>query len=216
LLDKALDVKLIERCQPAIHGGEKVRIMEVAKNVNRSVGAMLSGAVTKVHPEGLPDDTIRIHFEGTGGQSFGAFLCKGITLNITGEANDYTGKGLSGGRVIVRPSHEFRGESTRNTIVGNTVMFGATRGEAFFSGVAGERFAVRLSGATAVVEGVGDHGCEYMTGGTVVVLGKTGRNFAAGMSGGVAYVYDEDGKFAERCNPASVKLEKVLPHDEFV
>lgn len=216
LLDKALDVKLIERCQPAIQNGESVRIMEVARNVNRSVGAMLSGAVTKVHPEGLPDDTIRIHFEGTGGQSFGAFLCKGITLNLTGEANDYTGKGLSGGRVIVRPSHEFRGESVRNTIVGNTVMFGATRGEAFFAGVAGERFAVRLSGATAVVEGVGDHGCEYMTGGTVVVLGKTGRNFAAGMSGGVAYVYDEDGQFAKRCNTASVKLEKMLPHDEFV
>lgn len=216
LLDKSLDVKLIERCQPAIQNGESVRIMEVARNVNRSVGAMLSGAVTKVHPEGLPDDTIRIHFEGTGGQSFGAFLCKGITLNLTGEANDYTGKGLSGGRVIVRPSHEFRGESVRNTIVGNTVMFGATRGEAFFAGVAGERFAVRLSGATAVVEGVGDHGCEYMTGGTVVVLGKTGRNFAAGMSGGVAYVYDEDGQFAQRCNQASVKLEKVLPHDEFV
>ena len=216
LLDKALDVKLIERCQPAIQNGESVRIMEVARNVNRSVGAMLSGAVTKVHPEGLPDDTIRIHFEGTGGQSFGAFLCKGVTLNLTGEANDYTGKGLSGGRVIVRPSHEFRGESVRNTIVGNTVMFGATRGEAFFAGVAGERFAVRLSGATAVVEGVGDHGCEYMTGGTVVVLGKTGRNFAAGMSGGVAYVYDEDGQFAKRCNTASVKLEKVLPHDEFV
>ena len=216
LLDKALDVKLIERCQPAIQNGESVRIMEVARNVNRSVGAMLSGVVTKVHPEGLPDDTIRIHFEGTGGQSFGAFLCKGITLNLTGEANDYTGKGLSGGRVIVRPSHEFRGESVRNTIVGNTVMFGATRGEAFFAGVAGERFAVRLSGATAVVEGVGDHGCEYMTGGTVVVLGKTGRNFAAGMSGGVAYVYDEDGQFAKRCNTASVKLEKVLPHDEFV
>lgn len=216
LLDKALDVKLIERCQPAIQNGESVRIMDVARNVNRSVGAMLSGAVTKVHPEGLPDDTIRIHFEGTGGQSFGAFLCKGITLNLTGEANDYTGKGLSGGRVIVRPSHEFRGESVRNTIVGNTVMFGATCGEAFFAGVAGERFAVRLSGATAVVEGVGDHGCEYMTGGTVVVLGKTGRNFAAGMSGGVAYVYDEDGQFAKRCNTASVKLEKVLPHDEFV
>lgn len=216
LLDKSLDVKLIERCQPAIQNGESVRIMEVARNVNRSVGAMLSGAVTKVHSEGLPDDTIRIHFEGTGGQSFGAFLCKGITLNLTGEANDYTGKGLSGGRVIVRPSHEFRGESVRNTIVGNTVMFGATRGEAFFAGVAGERFAVRLSGATAVVEGVGDHGCEYMTGGTVVVLGKTGRNFAAGMSGGVAYVYDEDGQFAKRCNQASVKLEKVLPHDEFV
>ncbi|GAB3356319.1 MULTISPECIES: glutamate synthase-related protein [Giesbergeria] len=216
LLEKALDVKLIERCKPAIEHGEPVRIMEVARNVNRSVGAMLSGAVTKAHPEGLPDDTIRIHFEGTGGQSFGAFLCQGITLNLTGEANDYTGKGLSGGRVVVRPSHEFRGESVRNTIVGNTVMFGATTGEAFFSGVAGERFAVRLSGASAVVEGVGDHGCEYMTGGTVVVLGKTGRNFAAGMSGGVAYVYDEDGQFAQRCNKASVKLDKVLPHEEFV
>ena len=216
LLEKALDVKLIERCKPAIEHGEQVRIMEVARNVNRSVGAMLSGAVTKVHPEGLPDDTIRIHFEGTGGQSFGAFLCQGITLNLTGEANDYTGKGLSGGRLVVRPSHEFRGEAVRNTIVGNTVMFGATTGEAFFSGVAGERFAVRLSGATAVVEGVGDHGCEYMTGGTAVVLGKTGRNFAAGMSGGIAYVYDEDGQFAQRCNKASVRLEKVLPHDEFV
>ncbi|MDR2331880.1 MAG: glutamate synthase subunit alpha [Burkholderiaceae bacterium] len=213
-LEQALDVKLIERCQPAINNGESVRIMEVARNVNRSVGAMLSGAVTKVHPEGLPDDTIRIHFEGTGGQSFGAFLCKGITLNVSGEANDYTGKGLSGGRIVVRPSHEFRGASTANTIVGNTVMFGATRGEAFFAGVAGERFAVRLSGATAVVEGVGDHGCEYMTGGTVVVLGRTGRNFAAGMSGGVAYIYDEDGQFDSRCNMSMVSLERILPAEE--
>ncbi|UJB65213.1 glutamate synthase subunit alpha [Acidovorax sp. YS12] len=213
-LDQALDVKLIERCRPAIERGESVRIMEVAKNVNRSVGAMLSGAVTKAHPEGLPEDTIRIHFEGTGGQSFGAFLCKGITLNLTGEANDYTGKGLSGGRVIVRPSHEFRGEASANTIVGNTVMFGATSGEAFFAGVAGERFAVRLSGATTVVEGVGDHGCEYMTGGTVVVLGKTGRNFAAGMSGGVAYIYDEDGRFDSRCNLSMVSLERILPAEE--
>ncbi|QIL81602.1 glutamate synthase subunit alpha [Diaphorobacter sp. HDW4A] len=213
-LESALDVKLIERCQPAINNGESVRIMEVARNVNRSVGAMLSGAVTKVHPEGLPDDTIRVHFEGTGGQSFGAFLCKGITLNVSGEANDYTGKGLSGGRIVVRPSHEFRGSTTQNTIVGNTVMFGATRGEAFFAGVAGERFAVRLSGATAVVEGVGDHGCEYMTGGTVAVLGKTGRNFAAGMSGGVAYVYDEDGQFDSRCNMSMVSLERILPAEE--
>ncbi|MCX8517096.1 MAG: glutamate synthase subunit alpha, partial [Rhodoferax sp.] len=164
----------------------------------------------RMHPEGLPDDSIRIQLEGTGGQSFGAFLCKGITLYLIGDANDYTGKGLSGGRVVVRPSIDFRGEATRNTIVGNTVMYGATSGEAFFSGVAGERFAVRLSGATAVVEGVGDHGCEYMTGGTVLVLGKTGRNFAAGMSGGVAYVYDEDGQFAKRCNTAMVSLEKVL------
>jgi glutamate synthase (NADPH/NADH) large chain/glutamate synthase (ferredoxin) len=175
---------------------------------------MLSGAVTKVHPEGLPDDTIRIQLEGTGGQSFGAFLAKGITLYLIGDANDYTGKGLSGGRVVVRPSIDFRGVATSNTIVGNTVMYGATTGEAFFSGVAGERFAVRLSGATTVVEGTGDHGCEYMTGGTVAVLGKTGRNFAAGMSGGVAYVYDEDGQFAKRCNTAMVTLEKVLTATE--
>jgi glutamate synthase (NADPH/NADH) large chain/glutamate synthase (ferredoxin) len=209
-LEKALDNVLIAKSLPAIEKGEKVQFMEVARNVNRSVGAMLSGAVTKVHPEGLPDDTIRIQLEGTGGQSFGAFLCRGITMYLIGDANDYTGKGLSGGRVVVRPSIDFRGDAIKNTIVGNTVMYGATTGEAFFSGVAGERFAVRLSGATAVVEGTGDHGCEYMTGGTVAVLGKTGRNFAAGMSGGVAYVYDEDGKFASQCNTAMVSLEKVL------
>jgi glutamate synthase (NADPH/NADH) large chain/glutamate synthase (ferredoxin) len=213
-LEKALDNVLIEKSRPAIEKGERVQFMEVARNVNRSVGAMLSGAVTKVHPEGLPDDTIRIQLEGTGGQSFGAFLAKGITLNLIGEANDYTGKGLSGGRIVVRPSIDFRGEAAANTIVGNTVMYGATTGEAFFSGVAGERFAVRLSGASAVVEGVGDHGCEYMTGGTVAVLGKTGRNFAAGMSGGVAYVYDEDGQFAKRCNTAMVSMEKVLTKAE--
>jgi glutamate synthase (NADPH) large chain len=209
-LEKALDNVLIAKSRAAIDKGEKVQFMEVARNVNRSVGAMLSGAVTKVHPEGLPDDTIRIQLEGTGGQSFGAFLAKGITLYLIGDANDYTGKGLSGGRIVVRPSIDFRGEAIRNTIVGNTVMFGATSGEAFFSGVGGERFAVRLSGATTVVEGTGDHGCEYMTGGTVAVLGRTGRNFAAGMSGGVAYVYDEDGQFAKRCNTAMVSLEKVL------
>jgi glutamate synthase (NADPH/NADH) large chain/glutamate synthase (ferredoxin) len=158
----------------------------------------------------LPDDTLRIQLEGTGGQSFGAFLAQGITLYLIGDANDYTGKGLSGGRVVVRPSLDFRGAAARNIIVGNTVMYGATSGEAFFAGVAGERFAVRLSGATAVVEGTGDHGCEYMTGGTVAVLGATGRNFAAGMSGGIAYVYDEDGQFASRCNPSMVALEKVL------
>jgi glutamate synthase (NADPH/NADH) large chain/glutamate synthase (ferredoxin) len=213
-LEKALDNVLIAKSKAAIDKGERVQFMEVARNVNRSVGAMLSGAVTKVHPDGLPDDTIRIQLEGTGGQSFGAFLCNGITLYLIGDANDYTGKGLSGGRVVVRPSIDFRGEATRNIIVGNTVMYGATTGEAFFSGVAGERFAVRLSGATAVVEGTGDHGCEYMTGGTVAVLGKTGRNFAAGMSGGVAYVYDEDGQFAKRCNTAMVSLEKVLPAAE--
>ncbi len=209
-LEKALDNVLIAKSRAAIDKGERVHFMEVARNVNRSVGAMLSGAVTKVHPEGLPDDTIRIQLEGTGGQSFGAFLAKGITLYLIGDANDYTGKGLSGGRIVVRPSIDFRGEAVRNTIVGNTVMYGATAGEAFFSGVAGERFAVRLSGATTVVEGAGDHGCEYMTGGTVAVLGNTGRNFAAGMSGGVAYVYDEDGQFSKRCNMAMVAMEKVL------
>jgi glutamate synthase (NADPH/NADH) large chain/glutamate synthase (ferredoxin) len=213
-IEHTLDRKLIERSQPAIEKGERVRFIEVARNVNRSVGAMLSGAVTRVHPDGLPDDSIHIQLEGTGGQSFGAFLCRGITLYLIGDANDYTGKGLSGGRLVVRPSLEFRGDAARNTIVGNTVMYGATSGSAFFSGVAGERFAVRLSGATAVVEGTGDHGCEYMTGGTVVVLGKTGRNFAAGMSGGVAYVYDEDGEFDTRCNMAMVTLERILPHDE--
>ncbi len=209
-LDRALDRLLIERCRPAFERGEKVKFIEVVHNVNRSVGAMLSGALTKVHPQGLPDDTIRIQLEGTGGQSFGAFLANGISLYLIGDANDYTGKGLSGGRVVVRPSIEFRGDPTRNIIIGNTALYGATTGEAFFGGVAGERFAVRLSGATTVVEGTGDHGCEYMTGGTVAVLGQTGRNFAAGMSGGIAYVYDEDGKFAQRCNTAMVSLENVL------
>ncbi|WP_010103453.1 glutamate synthase-related protein [Verminephrobacter aporrectodeae] len=209
-----LDRRLIERSRPAIEKGERVQFIELVRNVNRSVGAMLSGALTRVHPEGLPDDSIRIQLEGTGGQSFGAFLARGITLYLIGDANDYTGKSLSGGRIIVRPSIDFRGDALHNTIVGNTVMYGATAGEAFFSGVAGERFAVRLSGATAVVEGTGDHGCEYMTGGTVLVLGKTGRNFAAGMSGGVAYVYDEDGRFDTRCNLAMVALERILPATE--
>lgn len=213
-LDKALDRKLIERSRPAIERGEKVQFMEDARNLNRSVGAMLSGELIRQRPEGLPDHTLFIQMEGTGGQSFGAFLAQGITLYLIGDSNDYTGKGLSGGRVVIRPSIEFRGDATKNIIAGNTALYGATSGEAYFRGVAGERFAVRLSGASAVVEGTGDHGCEYMTGGTVVVLGKTGRNFAAGMSGGVAYVYDEDGKFAERCNTAMVALEKILPVDE--
>ncbi|HMW23846.1 MAG TPA: glutamate synthase-related protein, partial [Burkholderiaceae bacterium] len=213
-LGKALDVKLIEKCRPAIDRGEKVQFMEDVRNVNRTVGTMLSGELIKHRPEGLPDQTIFIQMEGTGGQSFGAFLAPGITLYLIGEANDYTGKGLSGGRIAVRPSIEFRGDASKNIIVGNTVLFGATSGEAFFRGVAGERFAVRLSGATTVVEGTGDHGCEYMTGGTAVVLGKTGRNFAAGMSGGIAYVYDEDGQFASRCNTTQVALDKVLPAAE--
>ncbi|AFZ65680.1 glutamate synthase-related protein [Deinococcus peraridilitoris] len=213
-LQNALDVELIAKCLPAIERGKKVKLLEVARNVNRSVGAMLSGELVKQRPEGLPDQTIFIQMEGTGGQSFGAFLAKGITLYLIGDANDYTGKGLSGGRVVVRPSIDFRGDSTKNIIVGNTVLYGATEGEAFFRGVAGERFGVRLSGATAVVEGTGDHGCEYMTGGTVVVLGQTGRNFAAGMSGGIAYVYDEDGQFARRCNTAMVTLDRVLTAGE--
>jgi glutamate synthase domain-containing protein 2/glutamate synthase domain-containing protein 1/glutamate synthase domain-containing protein 3 len=213
-LARALDLKLIERCKPAIERGEKVQFMEDVRNGNRSVGAMLSGELIRQRPEGLPDHTIFIQAEGTGGQSFGAFLAQGITLYLIGDANDYTGKGLSGGRVVVRPSIDFRGDATRNIVIGNTALYGATRGEAFFRGVAGERFAVRLSGATAVVEGTGDHGCEYMTGGTVAVLGRTGRNFAAGMSGGVAYVYDEDGQFAKRCNTSMVALEKVLAADE--
>jgi glutamate synthase (NADPH/NADH) large chain len=215
-LSRALDVKLIERCRPALDRGEKVHFIEEARNVNRSVGAMLSGELVRLKPEGLPDHTIFMQLEGTGGQSFGAFLARGITLYLIGDANDYAGKGLSGGRLAVRPSIEFRGDATKNTIVGNTALYGATSGEAFFRGVAGERFAVRLSGASAVVEGTGDHGCEYMTGGTVVVLGRTGRNFAAGMSGGVAYVFDDDGQFARRCNTAMVALEKVLPRGEQV
>ena len=213
-LAKALDLKLIERCKPALERGEKVQFMEDARNRNRSVGAMLSGELVRLRPEGLPDHTIFMQMEGTGGQSFGAFLASGITMYLIGDANDYTGKGLSGGRIAVRPSIDFRGDATKNIIVGNTALYGATSGEAFFRGVAGERFAVRLSGATTVVEGTGDHGCEYMTGGTVVVLGETGRNFAAGMSGGVAYVFDEDKQFARRCNTSMVALEKVLTTEE--
>jgi len=213
-LEKALDNKLIQRCLPAIERGERVQFMEDARNLNRSVGAMLSGELIRRRPEGLPDHTIFMQMEGTGGQSFGAFLASGITQYLIGDANDYAGKGLSGGRIVVRPSIDFRGDSGTNIIVGNTALYGATSGEAFFRGVAGERFAVRLSGAKTVVEGTGDHGCEYMTGGTVVVLGRTGRNFAAGMSGGVAYVYDEDGQFAKRCNTSMVALDKVLPREE--
>jgi glutamate synthase (NADPH/NADH) large chain len=213
-LEKSLDVRLIQKCAPALERGEKVQLMEQVRNVNRTVGAMLSGELIRRHPEGLPDQTIFIQMEGTGGQSFGAFLAQGVTIYLIGDANDYTGKGMSGGRLAIRPSIDFRGDATQNIIVGNTVLYGATSGEAFLRGVAGERFAVRLSGATAVVEGTGDHGCEYMTGGTVVVLGKTGRNFAAGMSGGIAYVYDEDGRFASRCNTSMVSLARVLPAPE--
>jgi glutamate synthase (NADPH/NADH) large chain len=176
---------------------------------------MLSGEVAKMHGhDGLGDNTIQIRLTGVAGQSFGAFLAHGITLDLTGDANDYVGKGLSGGRIIVRQPPRVKREPTENIIVGNTVLYGAIAGEAYFNGVAGERFAVRNSGAIAVVEGAGDHCCEYMTGGVVVVLGKTGRNFAAGMSGGVAYVYDEDGFFRERCNMAMVEIEEIVPDSE--
>ena len=206
----ALDRQLIEAAQVALERGEKVSLELPLRNVNRTVGAMLSGQVAKRYGHaGLPDGTIEVRFKGTAGQAFGAFLAHGISFDLIGEANDYVGKGLSGGRVIVRPNHGFRGETPSNIIIGNTVLYGAIEGEAFFAGVAGERFAVRNSGATAVVEGVGDHGCEYMTGGTVVVIGQTGRNFAAGMSGGVAYVLDEERSFASRCNMAQVSLEPI-------
>jgi glutamate synthase (NADPH/NADH) large chain len=214
-LASALDNILIEKSEPALERGEKVSFIVPVKNVNRTVGAMLSGEVAQRYGHaGLPDDTIHIQLNGTAGQSFAAFLAHGITLDLVGDGNDYVGKGLSGGRVIVRAPHEFRGDTAQNIIVGNTVLYGGIAGEAFFNGVAGERFAVRNSGAITVVEGTGDHGCEYMTGGTVVVLGTTGRNFAAGMSGGIAYVYDEDGLFEKRCNTSMASLEKVLSSAE--
>ena len=209
-LDKALDHKLIAQAQIALNSGEKVSFISPVKNVNRTVGTMLSGEVAKKFGSTLPDDTIHIQLQGTAGQSFAAFLAQGITLDLVGEGNDYVGKGLSGGRVILRPNTEFRGRAVDNIICGNTVLYGAIAGEAFINGVAGERFAVRNSGATTVVEGTGDHGCEYMTGGTVIVLGETGRNFAAGMSGGIAYVFDEHCDFATKCNMAMVTLQPVL------
>ena len=213
-LVNALDNALIEKAKSAIETGEKVVIDTPISNINRTVGTMLSNQIaSKYGNAGLPDDTIQVNFTGTSGQSFAAFLAKGITFNLTGEGNDYVGKGLSGGRIIIKTPEAFRGISHENIIVGNTVMYGATRGETYFGGVAGERFCVRNSGASTVVEGVGNHGCEYMTGGTVVVLGITGQNFAAGMSGGVAYIYDLDGEFAKRCNMSMVTLEAVEPAD---
>ncbi len=214
-LDKALDLRLIELAQPALERREKVTIEVPIRNINRTAGTMLSGEVARRYGhDGLPDDTIHVRLAGSAGQSFGAFLAKGVTLDLLGETNDYCGKGLSGGRISVQPSPKFRGEPTENMITGNVVLYGAIAGEAYFRGVAGERFCVRNSGADAVVEGVGDHGCEYMTGGTVVVMGTTGRNFAAGMSGGLAYVLDLDGQFVRRCNTAMVDLEPVLPEAE--
>jgi glutamate synthase domain-containing protein 3 len=214
-LDKALDHRLIELALPALERKEKVTIEIPIRNINRTVGTMLSGEIARRYGhEGLPHDTIHVRLAGSAGQSFGAFLSRGVWMDLIGETNDYCGKGLSGGRISVQPSPKFRGEPTDNMITGNVVLYGAIAGEAYFRGVAGERFAVRNSGADAVVEGVGDHGCEYMTGGTVAVLGTTGRNFAAGMSGGVAYVLDLDGQFAKRCNSSMVALEPLLPDAE--
>ena len=215
-LEKSLDCQLIDHAREALERGKQVSISLPIRNTHRTVGAMLSGEMARRYgAAGLPDDTIRFQFTGSAGQSFGAFLAKGVTLTLEGEANDYVGKGLSGGKLIIYPPRSSSFQPEENILVGNVVLYGATNGEAYFNGMAGERFAVRNSGATAVVETVGDHGCEYMTKGTVLVLGKTGRNFAAGMTGGIAYVLDETGEFARiRCNHASVDLSPVTdPQD---
>jgi glutamate synthase domain-containing protein 2/glutamate synthase domain-containing protein 3 len=211
-LEVALDHQLIKESKGAQENRTPVEMEFPIRNVHRTVGAMLSGDIARRYgSEGLPDDTVRIRFAGSAGQSFGAFLAKGVTMTLEGEANDYVGKGLSGGRIIVYPPRDSGFIAEENILIGNVVLYGATSGEAFFNGMAGERFAVRNSGAIAVVEGVGDHGCEYMTNGLVVVLGASGRNFAAGMSGGIAYVFDERGDFTERrCNLASVDLEPLI------
>ncbi len=216
-IDDVLDRRLIELARPALDARQKVEIEVPIRNVDRSAGAMLSGEVAKrFGHKGLRDDTISVKLTGTAGQSFGAFLARGVSFELIGDGNDYVGKGLSGGRIVIRPSDDSKIVPENSIIVGNTVLYGAIEGECYFRGVAGERFAVRNSGAVAVVEGVGDHGCEYMTGGLVVVLGRTGRNFAAGMSGGVAYVLDEDGDFAARCNMAMVELEPVPEEDDML
>ncbi|HEX7604657.1 MAG TPA: glutamate synthase-related protein, partial [Polyangiaceae bacterium] len=210
-LETTLDATtLLQLARPALEEKKPVRATLPIRNTNRVVGTMTGSEVTRrFGPEGLPDDTIRFHFQGSAGQSFGAFIPKGMTLILEGDANDYIGKGLSGGRIIVFPPREAGFVAEENIVIGNVAFYGATSGEAFIRGVAGERFCVRNSGVDAVVEGVGDHGCEYMTGGRVVVLGPTGRNFAAGMSGGVAYVLDGDGRFASRCNRQMVALDPV-------
>jgi len=214
-LDKALDVQLIRECAPALDRGERVSLRMPIRNVNRTVGTMLGAEISRRYGgAGLPDDTIAIHFSGSAGQSFGAFIPRGMTLDLAGDANDYFGKGLSGGVLRVYPPPESTFTPEENVIIGNVALYGATGGEAYVRGLAGERFAVRNSGALAVVEGIGDHGCEYMTGGRVIVLGRTGRNFAAGMSGGIAYVLDVTGQFAARCNRALVDLDDLDDDEE--
>jgi glutamate synthase (ferredoxin) len=214
-IDKSMDITtLLPLCKDAIEKGEKVKATLPIRNVNRTVGTILGNEITKRHWQGLPDDTVHLHFQGSAGQSFGAFVPKGVTLEIEGDTNDYIGKGLSGGRLLVYPPAASTFAAEENIIAGNTALYGATSGELFLRGMAGERFAVRNSGVDTVVEGVGDHGCEYMTGGRVVVLGTTGRNFAAGMSGGIAYVLDEKGDFATRCNAGMVDLLKLEDKEE--
>ena len=214
-LEKSLDMTtLLELCAPAIERGETVTATLPIHNINRVVGTILGNEITKRHWEGLPDDTVHLHFQGSAGQSFGAFVPKGVTLELEGEANDYLGKGLSGGKLILYPPKQSTFIPAENIITGNVAFYGATSGEAFIRGLAGERFCVRNSGVTAVVEGVGDHACEYMTGGKAIVLGLTGRNFAAGMSGGIAYVLDEAGDFATRCNTEMVDLEQLTDPEE--
>ncbi|MGC9313970.1 MAG: glutamate synthase subunit alpha, partial [Sediminispirochaetaceae bacterium] len=211
----SLDSALIEECRPAIEQGKPTELSCKVRNSNRTIGAMLSGEITRRYgPEGLPDGTVKVKFEGSAGQSFGAFLAKGVAFFLEGEANDYFGKSLSGGRLVVYPPKGSRFLPHKNIITGNVNLFGATSGEAFINGMAGERFAVRNSGAVAVVEGVGDHGCEYMTGGAVIVLGKTGINFAAGMSGGTAYVLDENQLFDTRCNLEMVDIEQITEESD--
>jgi glutamate synthase (ferredoxin) len=209
-LEKALDkTTLLKLCEPALERGEKVTATLEIKNVNRVVGTLLGSEITRRHgAQGLPEDTVTLHFKGSAGQSFGAFMPRGLTWILEGDANDYLGKGLSGGKIIVYPPEGSTFVAEENIITGNVAFYGATAGEAYIGGMAGERFCVRNSGIAAVVEAVGDHGCEYMTGGRVVVLGPTGRNFAAGMSGGVAYVLDEAGDFSLRCNQQMVLLER--------
>jgi glutamate synthase domain-containing protein 3 len=214
-LEHSLDNELIRLAQDALERKEPVRLELPIRNTQRTVGGMLSGEIARRHGlEGLPDGTLRIDFRGTAGQSFGAWGAPGLTMTLSGETNDYVGKGLSGGRIVVAPPRNAGYDPEESIVVGNVALYGATSGEAYFRGVAGERFAVRNSGAEAVVEGVGEHGCEYMTGGVVVILGPTGRNFAAGMSGGVAFVLDEDGMFERRCNLDMVGLEAVESHGD--
>jgi glutamate synthase domain-containing protein 3 len=213
-IDGVLDRELIKQAQPALKERKNVKITLPIRNDNRTCGAMLSGEICKTYGEGgLIEDTIHCTFKGFAGQSFGAFLAKGVTFELEGMANDYIGKGISGGKIIVHPYRDTDYDPQQNILVGNTTFYGAIAGEAYICGMAGERFCIRNSGLLAVVEGVGDHGCEYMTGGTVVVLGKTGRNFAAGMSGGTAYVYDTDGTFRDRCNLSMVELETLQEED---